>query len=207
MKLTIASHKAVEYACLKFHYAKTVPIKLIAFNVYNDNNEWCGVIVYGSGANAQISQPYDKWQGQVIELVRVALNGKQECTSKAVALSLKLLHKYCPMVDLVVSYADMDQEHYGTIYQATNFIYTGETTVGKKVAFIVNGKRMHNRSIQGKGWKANLLWLRENIDKQAKEFITKGKRKYLYSFDKKLSKRIELLKEEYPKLTNKKNMV
>lgn len=111
------------------------------------------------------------------------------------------------MVDLVVSYADMDQEHYGTIYQATNFIYTGETTVGKKVAFIVNGKRMHNRSIQGKGWKANLLWLRENIDKQAKEFITKGKRKYLYSFDKKLSKRIELLKEEYPKLTNKKNMV
>lgn len=61
MKLTIASHKAVEYACLKFHYAKTVPIKLIAFNVYNDNNEWCGVIVYGSGANAQISQPYDKW--------------------------------------------------------------------------------------------------------------------------------------------------
>lgn len=207
MKLTIASHKAVEYACLKFHYAKTVPIKLIAFNVYNDNNEWCGVIVYGSGANAQISQPYDKWQGQVIELVRVALNGKQECTSKAVALSLKLLHKYCPMVDLVISYADMDQEHYGTIYQATNFIYTGETTVGKKVAFIVNGKRMHNRSIQGKGWKANLLWLRENIDKQAKEFITKGKRKYLYSFDKKLSKRIELLKEEYPKLTNKKNMV
>lgn len=207
MKLTIASHKAVEYACLKFHYAKTVPIKLIAFNVYNDNNEWCGVIVYGSGANAQISQPYDKWQGQVIELVRVALNGKQECTSKAVALSLKLLHKYCPMVDLVVSYADMDQEHYGTIYQATNFIYTGETTVGKKVAFIVNGKRMHNRSIQGKGWKDNLLWLRENIDKQAKEFITKGKRKYLYSFDKKLSKRIELLKEEYPKLTNKKNMV
>ena len=207
MKLTIASHKAVEYACLKFHYAKTVPIKLIAFNVYNDNNEWCGVIVYGSGANAQISQPYDKWQGQVIELVRVALNGKQECTSKAVALSLKLLHKYCPMVDLVVSYADMDKEHYGTIYQATNFIYTGETTVGKKVAFIVNGKRMHNRSIQGKGWKDNLLWLRENIDKQAKELITKGKRKYLYSFDKKLSKRIELLKEEYPKLTNKKNMV
>ena len=207
MKLTIASYKAVEYACLKFHYAKTVPIKLIAFNVYNDNNEWCGVIVYGSGANAQISQPYDKWQGQVIELVRVALNGKQECTSKAVALSLKLLHKYCPMVDLVISYADIDQEHYGTIYQATNFIYTGETTVGKKVAFIVNGKRMHKRSIQGKGWKANLLWLRENIDKQAKEFITKGKRKYLYSFDKKLSKRIELLKEEYPKLTNKKNMV
>ena len=200
MRLTIASPVAIRWACKRFHYAKAVPVVLIGFNVYNDRNEWCGVICYGPGANAQIADPYDKWQGQVIELVRVALNGKQEQTSKAVALSLKLLHKYCPMVDLVVSYADIDQDHYGTIYQATNWLYTGTTTEGKCVAFIVKGKRRHNRSIQSKGWKANLLWLRENIDEKCQEFITKGKRKYLYCFDEKLKKRLEILRQEYPKV-------
>ena len=200
MRLTIASPLAIRWACKKFHYAKRVPIVLIAFNVYNNKNEWCGVICYGSGANANIAKPYDKWQGQVVELVRVALNGKQEQTSKAVALSLKLLHKYCPMVDLVVSYADKDQEHFGTIYQATNWIYTGETTEGRCLAYIIRGRKVHNRSVKGKGWKANLLWLRENVDENAEEFITKGKRKYLYCFDDKLKKRIEILKQDYPKV-------
>lgn len=201
MKLTLATSRAIKYSCLNFHYAKAVPVVLIGFNVYNNKNEWCGTICYGSGANPSIAKIYNKWQGQVIELVRVALNGKQEQTSKAVALSLKLLKKYCPMVDMVVSYADKDQNHLGIIYQATNWLYVGETTEGKCVAYIIKGKRVHNRSIGAKGWKANLLWLREHVDRDAKEFITKGKRKYLYIFDNNLKDKLKILEEEYPKLT------
>lgn len=201
MRLTVASQKAIQYACIKFHYAKCVPVVGIGFNVYNDNDEWCGVIIYGYGANCHIAMPFNKWQGQVMELVRVALNGKQGHgkTSKALSLSLKLLPKYFPAVDVVVSYADLDQNHNGTLYQSTNWIYTGLTNANQRGAFIIKGKKMHQKSVHSRKWKNSLLWLRENIDPNAQEFITKGKHKYVYPIDKSMRERLELLSVPYPK--------
>ena len=127
MRISKATFIACEYACINFHYAKRTPVINCAFNIFNDDDEWCGVIIYGSGATPHLASPYDKWQGQVLELVRVALNGKQGHgnTSKAVSLTLRRLKEYRPWCDLVVSYADLDQNHVGTLYQATNWVYTG----------------------------------------------------------------------------------
>ena len=50
MILKKASYKAIKYACLKFHYAKIVPVVHIAFSVFNKKGEWCGVICFGGGA-------------------------------------------------------------------------------------------------------------------------------------------------------------
>lgn len=196
--LTLANYNAVKYACMNYHYAKRVPISAVAFNVYEDG-EWCGVIVYGYGANPHIADIYDKWPGQVLELVRVALNGKQKITSECVALSLKELKKYCPLVDLVVSYADVDQGHVGTIYQATNWIYVGLMNEGTRSDFIIKGKSMHPRSVGAKGWKVSLEWIRTNIDKNATQNITKGKHKYIYPMNKKMRKKVKDLAQEYPK--------
>lgn len=199
MRLTVANTTAIVYACENFHYAKATPAVQLAFNVFNDDNEWCGVICYGSGATPHIASPYHKWQGQIIELERVALNGKQGTTSQALAMSLKMVHKMCPMVDMIVSYADLDQEHAGIIYQATNWIYTGINNEGSRGAFIIHGKKMHPKSVHAKGWKQSLSWLRENVDPDAEEFITAGKHKYLFPFDKKLRKQVEKLRKPYPK--------
>lgn len=147
MRLTKATQKAIEYACKHFHYSQCNPLRSIGYNVYNADDEWCGVILYGLGANAHIADPYGLSQGQVLELTRVALNGKQECTSQAVAMSLKALKADYPLVRLIVSYADIDQKHLGTIYQATNWIYEGETNVGAKQGFIIHGKKTHNKSV------------------------------------------------------------
>ena len=196
--LTLANYNVVKYACMNYHYAKRVPISAVAFNVYEDG-EWCGVIVYGYGANPHIAAIYDKWPGQVLELVRVALNGKQKITSECVALSLKELKKYCPLVDLVVSYADVDQGHVGTIYQATNWIYVGLMNEGTRSDFIIKGKSMHPRSVGAKGWKVSLEWIRTNIDKNATQNIMKGKHKYIYPMNKKMRKKVKDLAQEYPK--------
>lgn len=203
MRITVASQIAVRYACINFHYAKCVPIVAIGFNVYNDQDEWCGVICYGFGATPMIASPFDKWQGQVIELVRVALNGKQGHgkTSQAVAMTLKALPRYYPAVDIIVSYADLDQNHAGILYQATNWIYAGLVNDGQRGAFIIHGKKMHPKSVHSKGWKQSLLWLRENVDENATEFITKGKHKYIYPIEKRMRKRIEALSVPYPKKT------
>lgn len=148
MRLTKASPKAVRYACLHFHYAKAVPVNTLGYNVYNDNDEWCGVVLFGSGANNYIGNEYNLKQGQVFELVRVALNGKQSCTSQCVSMALKALRRDCPLCRLVVSYADCDQNHLGTIYQATNWLYVGTMMQNEHdSSWIIHGKRYHGRII------------------------------------------------------------
>ena len=183
MKLTRATTEAIKYACLHFHYAKCVPVGVLGYNVYNDKNEWCGVILYARGANPNISKEFNLANGEALELVRVALNGKQEQTSKAVAISLKLIKKDCPLCKLIISYADMDQDHYGTIYQATNWIYTGDNSVGQKgKAFLINGKKLHSKTVNERVYRYYEKFSLENVKKglsyrRCKRISDKGKKK------------------------------
>lgn len=200
MRLSIATREAVIFACRNFHYSGSFPAVKYGFNVFNDFGEWCGVIVYGTGANNHIASPYGLWQGEVLELVRVALNGKQETTSQCVAASLKELRRIDPVVRMVVSYADIDQNHVGTIYQATNWIYEGVVNRNARSAFVIHGAKVHPKTCYSRGWKQSLPWLRENIDPEADVFITRGKHKYLYPFDKKMRKRLLTRSKPYPKM-------
>lgn len=199
MKLEIASKKAIEYACMNFHYAKAVPVNPIGFSVFNSKSEWCGCILYGQGANNNISQPYNLRPGQVVELVRMALNGKQESTSKAMAISLKILPKYLPLVRLVVSYADIDQGHSGIIYQATNWFYEGCFGNGSVSCYIVNGKKLHKKSIYSMIKSNSFEEIKKRLDPNAKQFVSLGKRKYIYPIDKSLLPLCKKLAKPYPK--------
>lgn len=199
MRMTIANAKAIKYACLKFHYAKVVPVVKYGYNIYNDDDEWCGVIVYGSGANSLLGHEFGFVQGEVLELVRVALNGKQLCTSQCVAMSLKQVHKDAPHVKAIISYADIDQNHKGIIYQATNWLYFGKLERTGAAAFIINGKKVHPRHLYSKGIRQNIETVRRCIDKNAEVFLTKGKHKYVYVFDKRLRKEFAKKALPYPK--------
>lgn len=195
MRLEIASAKAIKYACLNFHYAKAVPNVGMAFNVFNNNNEWCGVICYGIGATNNIGKPYGLNQGQVIELLRMALNGKQESTTKALSLSIKLAKKKNPNVKLIVSYADSEQGHYGIIYQATNWFYTGYST---DTNLIVNGKREHRRTLGSRFGTCSADAIRKK-GYEVQVLKTKPKWKYIYPLDKGLIPFCKSLSKPYPK--------
>lgn len=201
MRISKATPNACRYACTHFHYSHRTPSIGEAFNVFNDAGEWCGVIIYGGGSAQNIASPYGKWQGQVWELERVALNGKQGHgnTSRAVAMTLKALKKCRPWLDLIVSYADIDQNHKGIIYQATNWVYTGIKNADTVSAFIIHGQKTHRRSCGSKGWVQSLPWLRENVDPNAEAFRTKGQHKYLYPMTDEMRKQIETLRQNYPK--------
>lgn len=195
MRLEKASHKAIVYACMNFHYAKSIPASIVSYSVFNNIGEWCGVICYGLGANNNMSKTYNLKQGQVLELVRMALNGKQESTTKAMAISIKLLKKNAPLVKLIVSYADYEQGHLGTIYQATNWIYTGYST---DRCIIVNGKKMHKRTISDKYGNRQVDKLRQmGLKIEVKK--TQPKFKYIYPIDKSLIQYCNTLKKPYPK--------
>ena len=134
-----------------------------------------------------------------MELVRVALNGKQPCTSECVGAALRQLHRDAPQVKIVVSFADCDQRHYGTIYQATNWIYLGTNSGNGYRFFIINGKKTHPKSVHSQGWKQSLGWLREHVDPNAQEVYSEGKRKYIWVYDKKLRKEWQKKALPYPK--------
>ena len=199
MYLEKASYRAIEFACLYYHYARSVPAVTLAYSVFDDENKFCGVIAFGPGATQHIANPYCKWQGQVVELVRVALNGKHGITSQALGKSLKLIKKDAPLVDLIVSYADVDQEHLGVIYQATNWIYTGLKEAGASGSVLIKGKKMHGRSAGAKYGTRSIEWLRENVDENARYLGTEGKQKYVYPLNDKMKKQVELLRQPYPK--------
>jgi len=205
MRLEKASHKAIKYACMNFHYAKSIPVNVFGYSVFNDAKEWCGVVLFGTGANNNLAMQYKLKQGNVIELVRMALNGKQESTSKVLAISLKLLKKDLPLVKLIISYADKDQNHNGIIYQATNWHYTGQSMVNQKDAsYVIDGKRIHGKTISDKCKRYGLVKNTENAKKvykakQVIEYVTKGKIKYIYPLDKNLIPLCKSLSKPYPK--------
>lgn len=191
MKITRANTKAINYACKNFHYSKSVPTVQYGYNIYNDNDEWCGVILYGGGANNNMPKSFGKNAGEVLELVRVALNGKQETTSKAVALSLRQLHKENPLCQMVVSYADHRQRHLGTIYQATNWIYLGKS-ITSDTQYFFKGKWTHQRTIDS-----------QKNKKQLKMILPKRKNsnkfKYIFCFNKRERKKYLKVALPYPK--------
>ena len=191
MILKRATPKAIKYACMNFHYAKSVPSVQFGYNIYNAMNEWAGVILFGNGANNNIAKIFGLIQGEVLELVRVALNGKQEYTSMAVSKALKQLHKDNPLCKIVVSYSDHRQKHIGTIYQATNWLYVG-TSITTDTQYFYNGKWTHERTINGHNNRDELkakLPKRENSNKF----------KYIFCFDKKLRKIYQQKALPYPK--------
>lgn len=189
MRLEKASYKAVKYACLKFHYANTVPVTNISYSVFNSKNEWCGVICYGLGACVNLGKKYGAVSGQFLELTRMALNGKQESTSKVMAISIKLLKKHKPLVKILISYADKGQKHLGIIYQATNWIFVEESKSSGFEVFY-KGKWVHDRGPNTLPKKQ-----REKLEYRKKS----GKYKYIYPLTKELKDKCLKLKKPYPK--------
>ena len=191
MRLEKASQKAIKYACLNFHYSKSVPVNPFAFSVFNDKNEWCGCILYSAGANNNLGNQYGLKIGQVIELTRMALNGKQESTSKALSLSIKLLKKHLPLVKLIVSFADTKQKHICTIYQATNWFYT--ETVKTTPDWFFRGRWMHQRQVN------SLIGSLTKLPKDTKKRPGFDKIRYIYPIDKSLIPLCKSLAKPYPK--------
>jgi hypothetical protein len=110
-----------------------------------------------------------------------------------------------PHTRLVASFADPQQNHHGGIYQAMNFIYTGESS--PTIMFTVHGRTMHTRSVGAlmKRHRRNeddhrpwLEWLRTEIDPHADTYTAPGKYRYLLPLDRGMRRQIEKLRQPYP---------
>lgn len=208
LKVAFATKKATQYACKHWHYAHKIPAgKLFPVGIWKDGH-FLGVIIFSHGANKFIGKPYNLNQYQVLELTRVALrNHKGVFVSELLSKALAFLKEKQPKLVMLVSYADPMQGHKGGIYQATNWIYIGDTPANRK--YIQNGKTIHPHSAGDFLREHKNLWdnfngsqlefLQKYRDKNIKMIKTLGKHKYLMPLNKKARRRLKKLALPYPK--------
>jgi hypothetical protein len=198
LKIDWCSYEAAKYAVEHWHYSRSIPCgKLAKFGVWEDD-AFKGAVIFGRGATRQLVMPYGLNMNEGCELVRVALTNHVAQVSQIVSISLRLLARSMPKLRLVVSYADPDHGHYGGIYQAGNWVYTGDSSSADE--YIVNGKRWHGRSLRsGKPSYMTTKQYAASLDPAFRLVMGSSKHRYLYPLDAEMRKQIEPLRQPYPK--------
>jgi len=198
LRIDWATHEAAKYAVMNWHYSKCMPVgKLVKIGVW-EFNKFIGVIIFGRGANPGLYSPYGLTQTEGCELVRIALNSHVSSVSRIMSIAFKFLVESNSSLRLIVSFADQSQGHHGGIYQASNWIYNGQSQSAEE--YLYNGKRWHGRAFR-KSHGSHLKYIDKGLE------IVQGSRKhrYLMSLDSDMRNQIEPLSKPYPKRVTRAN--
>lgn len=138
---------------LRKHYAHRIPSISYAFGLFDGKQIMQGVCTFGYPPNYEYNDGhcvFKTFRCMVLELNRLCVSEGLPVNKLSffVARCLKLL----PIRPLcIVSYSDPNWGHHGYIYQATNFLYTGQSTPRTEYEF-ENGVRFDiRRGIDRKG--------------------------------------------------------
>jgi len=110
------------------------------FTLHSDTNRMIGVAIYGSPISRNSSE-------DAIELRRFCLDDSREKNTASYFLSRTLLWLKSNEFRFthVVTYADPNVGHRGTIYKATNFIYDGLENNNPRIIVDNQGNKYHTR--------------------------------------------------------------
>ena len=131
---------------LKKHYAKRKPPISFSFGLYKENILE-GICTFGPPAKL-MNSGFCIFDGQLsiptYELNRLVISERlgKNVLSFFVGNLLRLIKESC----CIVSYSDIDQGHHGYIYQATNWIYTGETEQTGGYTYFFDNDWQHPRT-------------------------------------------------------------
>ena len=186
----------------KNHYTHKWTLCTVAYGVYYKdyvessffggfNSKLIGVLVYGNavGRNASTSISPLLTNDNVFELTRLWIEdgyGKN-IESYCIAESFRMLNINYPQIKCILSYADSEVGHAGTIYQATGFLYQGDNYVdiailpNHSVSLVgpPNYDWIHSRSVYSR-WKTHSVdKLKERIGKTFWRKRESGKHRYI----------------------------
>jgi hypothetical protein len=201
LNLDWATHQAASFAVEHWHYSKTMPkYKTVKIGVWEDN-QFKGCIVFSRGATPTLLSPYGLQMTDGCELSRVALRDHKTPVSRIVSIAVKILRRSNPRLRLIVSFADPARGHLGAIYQAGNWIYTGQTS-RSKVYQDQTGKLWHERNVSKTGIKKYGVAGYQKVirpEEATKIILMPGKHRYLYPLDDEIRRSTQNLAKPYPK--------
>lgn len=193
LRLDWIDAKAARMACQRWHYSRTMPMNKSARIGVWEGGAFIGAIIYGLGASPSLGKPYGLGIFEICELTRVALRAHEHPVSRMLAISIRMIRKAFPGIRLIVSFADQRRDHHGGIYQATNWIYAGETTPAKMIE-LPDGELVDLRRFNGHGHNAS-----KPIPPGAREVKVPPKYRYLMPLDGEMRDQVSALSMPYPK--------
>lgn len=175
-----------------WHYSGSINgcIADFCYALFDDKDVMKGALFYGRMAMANQWKRFAEEAQDVIELRRLCCidDTPRNAESFLIGKSLKMLKKDWGG-KTVVSYADKEYGHLGTIYKATNFKMIGEIKGARVIMY--QGKRYHDKTIRTK-YKGKLKPFAKRI-KDALEsgdaYYKKTSGKFTYVYDMKRKKR------------------
>ena len=189
LRLDWCSHQAAKFAVEHWHYSKSLPGARKVYIGIWEANVFKGAIVYGLGSGSVTNGiRYGlKRSHEMAELCRIALTHHIAPVSQIIAQSVRMLKKQSPFLRLLISFADPQQGHFGVIYQAAGWLYTGRSAPDYQ--YYLHGRWRHHRSATSRAKSVVGLPSRR----------IPGKFRYLYPLDKEMRRRIQPLQRPYPK--------
>lgn len=125
----------------RVHYAHRMPTIQYAYALLSDSGI-AGIVTFGPPASPYLCMGVCGKENRhlVTELNRLVLvDNLPNMASFLVGNALRMMPDR-----IVVSYADTAQKHIGTIYQATNFLFTGTTKARTDMATLDGGHSRHH---------------------------------------------------------------
>ena len=170
----------------KHHYSHNINGLMVTycFAMYDTDNTMVGAMIYGKLAMANAYKKYGDTQEEVLELRRLVLvdDTPKNSESYFIGKTIRWIKKNTT-VKVIVSYADPNYGHAGTIYKATNFKHMGMTSPGRVIMW--KGKKYHDKAIRTK-YKGELKpfarRLKEALDK-GEAYYVKQLPKHIYVMD------------------------
>lgn len=133
-----------------WHYSKSINGLMSSYCFkLTDDARIVGAIMFGKLAMANAWRKYAAQEGDILELRRLVCidNTPKNTESYFIGYCLRWLKKHTD-VKIIISYADPNYGHRGTVYKATNFTASGMTAPGKIIVW--NGKKYHDKAIRTK---------------------------------------------------------
>ncbi len=185
---------------VKHHYSRAWPTgNFISFGAFI-GGKLCGVVTFGHPANMQNWRSVKSLKGprDMAELTRlwIADWAPPFVESRAIAACLRILRrdKVCKVA---LSYADPSQGHIGTVYQASNWIFVGQSSPSQQLRFS-DGMLMHKRAAFDRYGTDRADRLKK-VDPGVRSVNVPGKYKYLYAIDRDLLTELQGMAKPYPK--------
>lgn len=154
------------------------------------NKKLIGAAQVGRASGTHAASRYQLDTGKVLELRKLCLidNTPKNTESWFIAKILKYMKQNVENLEGILSYADPNVGHEGTIYKASNFLYVGEQRAKNNRVIKYKNKTYHSRT----AFNDKVFTYKELTDLlrkgKAKWVLIKPKHIYMYYFDKTLRK-------------------
>jgi hypothetical protein len=198
--LKVIPNKVGSDVIVKYHYTHARPPgTAVTFGAFA-GQEFVGVVTFGSPAGVNIwkSVPGLNARHELCELTRLWVKdaAPRFYESRMISRALKMLATQARF-RAVVSYADPLAGHVGTVYQAANWVFAGQSAGGEKVD-LGDGVLLHKMTATDQFRTNNIAEIRRQHP-AAQMVKVPGKYQYIYALDQSLWPTFRAVAKPYPK--------